>query len=161
MSTTTPVPTPVVAATTPFATYAAVLLPAIALILTGLQAVEKAPGDWTVIVSFALLVLGAVGSYGVRLLPTGWQGRTKVLITVAAGLLASLVPFITPGGFDPNVDSLIIVNAVLQALGVQLGVDIRTAPIDAREVRPGEVPSITTVSAVDSGVATKTTVSVS
>jgi hypothetical protein len=94
----TPTPTPVVAATTPFATYAAVLLPAIALIFTGLQAVLRAPGDWTVILPFGILVLGAAASYGVKLLPEGWRGRTKVLLTVAAGLLASLVPFVTPAG---------------------------------------------------------------
>jgi hypothetical protein len=41
------------------------------------------------------------------------------------------------------VDTLIIVNAVLQALGVQLGVDIRTAPIDAGTAVPGVPAKIT------------------
>lgn len=122
--------TPVALTTTPFAKYAASLLPFFILLTVGLQAVAKAPNDWTVIVPFLILVLGGVVSYIVKLLPVGWQGRTKVVVTAIAAVVASLIPFITPGGFDSSVDIFIVLNAVLQTLSVQLGVDIRTSPVD-------------------------------
>lgn len=133
---------PVVA--TPFTQYAAALLPLAILLTTGLQAVLRAPGDWTVLIPFGVLVLGGVGAVVAKLSPGAWAGRAKVIVTVVAAIVASIMPFILPGGFDPSVDVTIIVNAVLQTLAVQLGVDIRTsAIIDTRD--SDGVPKVTSL----------------
>lgn len=136
---------PVVATTTPFATYAAALLPFAILVTTGLQAVLAHPGDLTIWIPFLILVAGGIASYVVKLLPTGWQGRVKVLVTLAAAILASLVPFVLPGGFDPNVDGTIIVNAVLQTIALALGIEIRLNPLTvtgARSLTTGKAPDL-------------------
>lgn len=144
---------PVTTAPTPFANYAAALLPFAILVSTGLQAVLKHPGDWTVLLPFAILVLGGILAVVTKLSPGAWAARAKVIITLVAAVIASLIPFVLPGGFDPSVDATIVVNAVLQTLAVQLGVDIRTdaqKPIDAREAVG--VPSVTSVASHDRGI---------
>jgi hypothetical protein len=110
----------------PFSKYAAALLPFAIIVIGGLQTVLDNPGNWSVIVAFALLVAGNVGAYGLRLLPGRWQGVLKTGVQIVTVGLTALVPFILPGGFDPQANVTLIVVAVLNAFATELGVRIRT-----------------------------------
>jgi len=109
--------------------YAAVLLPFFVLTVGATDTVLKHPGDLTVTVPFAILVLGAIGTYVAKLLDAKWQGGLKTGIAIATTILSAVLPFILPGGFDPAVSVPVIIVAVLNALATQLGVAIRVDPV--------------------------------
>lgn len=120
--TTTPTTLP-----TPFSAFAAALLPAAIIIVGALQAVLDDPTNWSVIVPFAILVIGTIVAYFLPLLPSGWQGAAKTGAQLFTVVLTALVPFLLPGGFDPNVNTTFIVVAVLNAIATAFGVKIRQA----------------------------------
>jgi hypothetical protein len=110
---------------TVFQKYAAALLPFFILVIGASQTVLKEPVDWNAIITFAILVLGAIVTFIVRLLPSRWQGALKTGVAILTTILSALLPFILPGGFDPSVNVPIIIVAVLNALATELGVQIR------------------------------------
>lgn len=113
-------------AESPFTRYLASLLPAAIIIIGGLQAILDNPGNWTVIVQFALLVVGTGVAFVVKLVPDAhWQGRLKTGAQIVTVILTALAPFLLPGGFDPNVNATLIVVAVLNALATEFGVQVR------------------------------------
>lgn len=115
-----------------FQKYAAVLLPFFILVVGASQTVLKpGPIDWNAVVTYAVLVLGGVVTYLVKLLPGAWQGGLKTGVAIVTTILSALLPFVLPGGFDPNVNIPIIIVAVLNALATQLGVSIRTEPTNS------------------------------
>jgi hypothetical protein len=109
----------------PFTRYLAALLPAAILIIGALQPVLDNPTDWTIIVQFALLVIGTAVAYGLKLLPSGWQGAAKTGAQIVTVILTALVPFLLPGGFDPAVNWTLIIVGVLNAVATEFGVQIR------------------------------------
>lgn len=123
----TPTPSAPVTMPTPFSQFAAALLPAAIIIIGALQPVLDDPTNWSVVVPFAILVIGTIVAYFLKLLPTGWQGAAKTMAQVATVILTALVPFLLPGGFDPEVNTTFIIVAVLNALATAFGVKIREA----------------------------------
>lgn len=121
-----------------FQKYAAALLPFFILVVGASQTVLKDPVEWNAIVTFAILVLGAIISFIVPLAPTRWQGGVKTSVAIITTVLSAVLPFILPGGFDPSVNVPIIIVAVLNALATEFGVQIRrdTPTVGA----PGLVP---------------------
>lgn len=125
MATTTRKAAAAVAVESPFTRYLAALLPVAIILIGALQPVLDNPTDWTVIVQFALLVIGTGAAFGLRLLPAGWQAAAKTGAQLATVVLTALVPFLVPGGFDPAVNAPLIIVAVLNAVATELGVRIR------------------------------------
>src|SRR6478609_9179329 len=95
-----------------FQKYAAALLPFFILVVGASQTVlhfgADQPVDWNAIITFAIVVLGAIVTFIVKL------------------ILSALLPFVLPGGFDPDVSVPIIIVAVLNAIATEFGVQIRT-----------------------------------
>ena len=118
--------------------YAPILLPFLILVVGGLQTAfpQDEPINWVNVLQFAILVVGAIGTYLVRLLPSGWQGALKTGIAIIATILAALVPFVVPGGFASDASWQLILVGVFQALTTELGVAIRTDPVNSQGVTP-------------------------
>lgn len=115
-----------------FQKYAAALLPFFILVIGASQTVFAGDStDWNAIITFAILVLGAVLTYIVPLTESKWQGALKTGIAILTVILSALLPFILPGGFDPTVNVPIIIVAVLNALATEFGVQIRTTPVNS------------------------------
>lgn len=113
-----------------FQKFAAALLPFFILVIGASQTVLKpGPVDWNAVIVFAILVLGAVVTFIVKLLPGTWQGGLKTGIAIITTILSALLPFVLPGGFDLSVNVPIIIVAVLNALATEFGVQIRTTPV--------------------------------
>ena len=111
---------------TVFQKYAAALLPFVVLIVGASQTIINHPLDWVANLTFGLLVLGAIATYIVKLIPdAAWQGRTKTGIAILTTIIAAVLPFIVPGGFSPSASIPILIIAVLNALATELGVQIR------------------------------------
>jgi hypothetical protein len=109
--------------------YAAALLPFFVLVVGASQTVLKDPTDWQADITFLILVLGAVATFVVKLIPSlKWQGALKTGIAILTTILSAVLPFVLPGGFDPSVSVPIIIVAVLNAISTEFGVQIRTAP---------------------------------
>lgn len=112
-----------------FQKYASALLPFFIIVVGGTQAAFNAPDvDWSAIVQFVLLVAGAVVTFIVPLVAGPWRGALKTGVQILVVILTALVPFILPSGFDPDTAVQLIIVAVLQALAVEFGVQIRKDP---------------------------------
>lgn len=144
-----PAPKPVTAAplapfalSTIFQKYAAALLPFFIIVVGGLQPLFASDDiDWRAVTQFALLVLGAVVTFIVPLVPGPWKGALKTGVQVLVVILTALIQFLIPSGFDPAAGVQLIVVAVLQALAVELGVQIRSGPTTASGAVP-DLPSV-------------------
>lgn len=115
-----------------FQKYAAALLPFFILVVGASQTVlhfgADQPVDWNAIITFAIVVLGAIVTFIVKLLPSAkWQGALKTGVAILTTILSALLPFVLPGGFDPDVSVPIIIVAVLNAIATEFGVQIRTS----------------------------------
>lgn len=110
-----------------FQKYAAALLPFFVLVIGASQTVLHRPIDWNATITFAILVLGAVITYIVKLLPGKWQGGLKTGVAILTTILSAILPFVLPGGWVTGVNLPIVIVAVLSALATQLGVAIRVA----------------------------------
>lgn len=117
-----------------FQKYAAALLPFFVLVIGASQTVLHRPIDWNATIVFAILVLGAVVTYIVKLLPGKWQGALKTGVAILTTILSALLPFILPGGWVTGVNLPIVIVAILTALATQLGVAIRTTPVTSTGV---------------------------
>lgn len=114
-----------------FQKYAAALLPFFILVVGASQTVlhfgADQAVDWNAIITFAIVVLGAVITFIVKLLPNAtWQGALKTGVAILTTILSALLPFVLPGGFDPDVNVPVIIVAVLNAIATEFGVQIRT-----------------------------------
>lgn len=116
---------------TVFQKYAAALLPFFVLVIGASQTVLKTGWDATIDIPFAIIVLGAVVTYIVKLLPSGWQGGVKTGVAIVTTVLAAIVPFFLPGRFHLSASLPVFIVAVLNALATEFGVQIRVAPTDA------------------------------
>jgi hypothetical protein len=130
-----------------FQKYAAALLPFFILVVGASQTVLQDPKNLTVIVTFAILVAGAVATYIVKLLPGGWQGGVKTGIAILTTILSAVLPFLLPGGFTPGANLPVVAVAILNALATEFGVQIRTDPV----VSGGVVADPTSVKALPEG----------
>lgn len=130
------------ALSTVFQKYAAALLPFFILVVGGLQPLFASDDiDWRAVTQFALLVLGAVVTFIVPLIPGPWKGALKTGVQVVVVILTALLQFLIPSGFDPAAGVQLIIVAVLQALAVELGVQIRSGPTTASGAVP-DIPSV-------------------
>jgi hypothetical protein len=109
-----------------FQKYAAALLPFFVLVVGASQTVVKDPTNVVGDVTFGILVLGAVLTFIVKLVPSvRWQGILKTGIAVVTTIASALLPFLLPGGFVPDVQVPIVIVAVLNAIATEFGVQIR------------------------------------
>jgi hypothetical protein len=109
-----------------FTKYAAALLSFLILVLGATQTVLKHPTDLTVLIPFGIVVLGAIATFFVPLIQnTIWQGRIKTGIAILTTILATLVPFLLPGGFVPGTSWPVVFVAIFNALATELGIQIR------------------------------------
>jgi hypothetical protein len=118
-----------------FQRYAAAFLPFLIIVIGASQTVIAHPKDVASDVTFFLLVLGNILSFIVPLLKTAWQGGAKTGIAIVTVVVAAVLPFLLPTGFQPGVSIPIIVVAVLNAVAIEFGVQIRTAPTDLPPVK--------------------------
>ena len=116
---------------TVFQKYAAALLPFLVLVVGASQTVLKDPLNWVSNITFAILILGAIVTYVVSLVPdAAWQGRLKTGVAIITTILAAVLPFLLPNGINPSASIPVVVVAILNALATELGVQIRTAALD-------------------------------
>lgn len=122
-----------------FQKYAAALLPFFVLVIGGSQTVFAAdkPFSWTALITYLVLVLGAVVTFIVKLVDARWQGALKTGVAIVTTILSAVLPFVLPGGWDPNASWQLIVVGILNALSTEFGVVIRTG---SNAVSGGVVP---------------------
>lgn len=133
-----------------FKKYAGILLPAFVLIAGGVQALEKEPTAVGAI-TFLILLAGAVGTFGVKLVDTKWQGILKTGIPIVTALLAALIPLVVNHEIS-WVNAPLILVALANVLATELGVQIRTNSLfDAGTAAPGHASTITSVPATSTG----------
>jgi hypothetical protein len=140
---------------TAFQKYAAALLPFAVLVIGASQTVLHAGFNLQVDIPFAVIVLGAILTFVVRLLPAGWQGGLKTGIAIVTTILSAALPFVLPGTVHLSASVPVVVVAILNALATELGVQIRTNPIDAGTAVPGvpaDVSSLPAAAAVPPSV---------
>lgn len=111
--------------------YLAALLSAIITIITALAAVEVYTID--AIVQLIILAAGTITTYFVPLVDGRWAARLKTGTALVTALLTALAPLIVSGAFTPQA-ILVVILAGLNALAVQLGVDVRVDAILAAEL---------------------------
>jgi hypothetical protein len=104
--------------------YATAIILFLSVSMTPLVALVVAPFTWVAVWQYVSLLLGAVGSYLVPLLPSGWQGFGKTGIAILAAVVAAVIPVWTDTWNRATV--LVLVIAIVQAIGTELGVQIRT-----------------------------------
>jgi hypothetical protein len=86
--------------------------------------------DAAEVAQLVALVAGAVIVYFVPLLSGPWAGGLKTGSAIVAAAATALVPFLLNGGLTPE-QWTIVALAVLNALGVEVGVAYRKAEIVA------------------------------
>ncbi len=74
------------------------------------------------------LVAGAIATFLVPLLPGKWAGGLKTGTALLAALATALVPFALQGTITPE-QWMVVVLAVLNALGVEVGVQARVTDL--------------------------------
>jgi len=104
--------------------YASAIILFVSVAITPLAALLAGPFSWTAVWQYVAVVLAAVGSYLVPLLPKGWQGFGKTGIGILGAVVAAIIPVWT-GTWD-RATVLVLVMAIIQAIGTELGVQIRT-----------------------------------
>lgn len=112
---------------TVFQKYAAVLLPFLILVVGASQTILADPTNWSSNITFGIVVVGAVVTYLLRLVPLKWQGALKTGAAIVTAVLSAVLPFVLPGGFVPDVNLPVVFVAVLNAIAVELGVQIRVS----------------------------------
>ncbi len=143
-----------------FGKYAAALLPFFVLVVGASQTVLHAGFNLQVDIPFALIVLGAIVSFIVKLLPRGWQGGLKTGIALTTTVLSAVLPFVLPGTFRLSESLPVVIVAILNALATELGVYIRVNPlIDAGTAgtTPSVITNVTNVAPAAVGSGTITT----
>ena len=127
-----------------FQKYAAALisiaLVAFAFLKTALADSLDAAEVWQLIA----LVAGAVATFVLPLASGPWAGALKTGSAVLVALATAIVPFALQGTITPE-QWTIVALAVLNALGVQVGVDARKSVIDAGTAVPGQPVTITSL----------------
>lgn len=114
--------------------YASAIILFLSVAVTPLSALLVGPVTWTAVWQYVALLLAAVGSYLIPLLPKGWQGAGKTGIAIAGAVVAALIPVWT-GTWD-RATILVLVMAVVQAVGTELGVQIRTDQNTSTTINP-------------------------
>lgn len=138
---------------TVFKHYAAALLPFFILVIGASQTVLHAGFNLQVDIPFAVLVLGAIITFIVQLLPSGWQGALKTGVAIVTTILSALLPFVLPGTVHLSQSVPVVAIAILNAIATEFGVQIRTAPmINAGTAVPGVAADISSLPPTTSSI---------
>jgi len=92
--------------------------------LTPFAALMVGSFSWVALWQYVAVVLAAVGSYLIPLLPSGWQGFGKTGVAILGAAVAAIIPVWTDTWDGSTI--LILVMAVVGAIGTELGVQFRT-----------------------------------
>jgi hypothetical protein len=123
--------------------YAAAILPAIIILLGALQtALADGIVDVTEGGQLIALTAGVGGTYLVRLVDGPWAGALKTGSAILAAIATLIIPLVLGFSWQALV---IVALAALQVLATEIGVQYRTAPLDAGTVAAGEVAVITSL----------------
>ena len=114
--------------------YFAALLSIALVVVTAFVAIPADQITPTSVGQLAVLALGAVVTFLVPLLQGPWAAGLKTGAAVLAAIITAVLPFLTQGSIEPT-QVAIVVLAALNALAVQVGVDIRTDASKARHAR--------------------------
>lgn len=102
-----------------------VALLSIALVaVNGLQAALEGGLDLVEALQLIPVIVAAIISYLVPLVNGPWAGALKTGLTVLAAAAAAIIPFATVGFIEPS-QVMIVIYAALQALAVEVGVNVR------------------------------------
>jgi len=113
--------------------YAAALLSIAIVVLTAFVAIPQNDLTPTALAQLGILGLGSVVTYLVPLLDKAWAGALKTGAAVIAAILAAVIPFLTTGEIT-MAQIAIVILAGLNALAVEVGVQIRKEPLIVQEV---------------------------
>jgi hypothetical protein len=102
---------------TAFILFANVALTPVAALLVG-------PFSWVAVWQYVAVVIAAVGSYIVPVLPSGWRGFAKTGIALLGAAVAAIIP-VWSDTWDYST-ILILAMAIVAAIGTELGVQFRT-----------------------------------
>lgn len=127
----------------PLQRYAPAILSFLVLVIGGLQAaVATGPVTWVVVAQLAVLIVTTATTYLVPLAPTRWRGVAKTGLELLGVVLVLVIPYIAAGRIS-SAEILLVVVAVIKAVGTELGVQLRTDPVVATQA--GNVFNITTL----------------
>lgn len=129
---------------TAFEKYAAILLPAFVLVFGGLQALEQNE-TWVGLITFLILVAGAIGTFVSKLVDAKWAGIFKTGIPILTAVLSALIPLVVNHEIT-KANVPMIVTSILQVILTEVGSQIRSnALIDAGTATPGVAANITSL----------------
>lgn len=114
--------------------YLAALLSIALVVVTAFVAIPADQITPTSVGQLAVLALGAVVTFLVPLLEGVWAAGLKTGAAVLAAVITAALPFLTQGNITPT-QVAIVVLAALNALAVQVGVDIRKDALKAKHAR--------------------------
>lgn len=111
--------------------YASAIIGIVFTVLTAFVALPESQRDPATLIGLVLVGLGAVGTFLLPLLKGGWAAGLKVAVAVLAAILSAVIPFLVTGTLTTT-QIVIVVLAGVNALAVQVGVDLRQ---DSRTAR--------------------------
>lgn len=127
-----------------FQKYAAALISIALVAFAFLKTALADELDYAEVAQLVALVAGAVITFFVPLLSGPWAGGLKTGAAIVAAAATAIVPFALQGGITAE-QLTIVVLAVLNALGVEVGVSARKSVIDAGTAAPGRPATITSL----------------
>ncbi|WIE54237.1 hypothetical protein [Curtobacterium sp. MCBD17_003] len=125
--------------------------PSILSLFTLILGVFTAAGDAANLLTLVtvlqiVVVLATTGTaYWLPLVLTKWQGIAKTGAEIV-GVVATIVLPYALAGHITRAQVIIVLTAIVKSIATEIGVQIRTAPIDAGSTASGTVPVITSVS---------------
>lgn len=109
--------------------YAPSVLSFLVLVVGGLQAaVASGPITWVVVAQLAVLILTTATTWLVPLVDSRWRGRAKTGLELVGVVLTLALPYIAAGRISAA-EILLVVVAVIKAIGTELGVQLRVDPV--------------------------------
>lgn len=114
--------------------YFAALLSIALVIVTAFVAIPADQITPTSVGQLAVLALGAIVTFLVPLLQGPWAAGLKTGSAVLAAIILAALPFFTQGYITPTQVGIVVL-AALNALAVQVGVDIRKDAQKAKHAR--------------------------
>jgi hypothetical protein len=105
--------------------YAAALLTIAITVITALVAIPEAQMSPVVVIQLVIFGLGSVLTYFLPLLSGRWAAGLKTGVNVLAAILTAAIPFVQNGSIT-SMQIIIVILAALNALAVQVGVNLRT-----------------------------------
>lgn len=132
-----------------FKKYFAALISVAIVVLTALLAVPTGEIQGAAIAQLVAIGAGAVATYFLPLVDISWRGVLKTGAAAIAAVVSILVPILEAHGIPNSTQVALMVLAVVNALGVEIGVNIRTDTSDLFVVQDPTPTEVARTNSID------------